>query len=308
MEGEAFRAVKEELKKEPEVLQRFARSDLPRAPKGSIFVGAGDSYAAAMAGFYASAGRCIALDPYSLASAPELAEGVEVFLISISGRTSSNLAAARKVSGLAKKTTTITADGRSQLAELTDEAVVLPMTYVPRTPGMLSFTLSLLAVVGLVVGMGRYDFRSVFEKAESNKGRIGWGKGTTYFLANSLGYTAAMYAAAKTYEFTGGRAQPELLEEFSHLELFTLGRSDLVNSFSCFDPSGMSRKLSRVLGEQGYGARVVPNAGNSGVERLFHAIFVCQLAIVEEAQVTGLSRPRFISREGRLHTSDYMIY
>jgi hypothetical protein len=308
MAGKVFRAVADELEKQAGILQRFSRSVLRRAPRDSIFVGAGDSYAAAVAGFYASMGRCIAVDPYSLVSAPELAEGVEVYFISVSGKTSSNLAAAGKVGRLAKRTTALTADADSRLARITDDAIVLPMTYVPRTPGMLSFGLSLLAVMKISGGDAECDFRAAFDRALLDKGRIGWGRGTTYFLANSLGHPAAMYAAAKTYEFTGARAQSELLEEFSHLELFTLGKSDSVNLFSCFDPLGMSRKLSRVLGEQGYNAHVIPSWGNSKLGRLFHAVFTIQLSIVENAQESGLSRPRFLSAGGRLRASDYMIY
>jgi hypothetical protein len=308
MAGNGFRAVADEVERESGVLQEFSEADLREAPKGSIFVGAGDSYAASMAGFYASGRQCIAMDPYCLASAPRLAEGTEVFFISVSGRTSSNLAAARKVKGLARRTTALTADGQSTLARLADDVIVLPMTYAPRTPGMLSFCLSLLAVMKIAAGIGKCDFRRTFERARSDWGTIRWGKGSTYFLANSLGYPVAMYASAKTYEFTGTRAQPELLEEFSHLELFTLGRSDSVNSFSCFDPSGMSRRLSRVLGERGYSVGVVPCRGNSDVERLFHAVFTSQLATIEQAKAMGLSRPKFLSVGGRLQASDYMIY
>ena len=223
-------------------------------------------------------------------------------------RTTSNVAAARKVKGLAKRTTALTADGRSTLARLADDLVVLPMTYVPRTPGMLSFCLSLLAVLKMAAGIGKCDFRGIFERARSDRDAIRWGRGTTYFLANYLGHPAAMYAAAKTYEFTGARAQPELLEEFSHLELFTLGKFDSVNSFSCFDPLGMSSRLSEVLGECGYVAHVIPCRGDSDAERLFHAVFTSQLAITERAKGIGLSKPRFLSAAGRLRASDYMIY
>jgi fructoselysine-6-P-deglycase FrlB-like protein len=308
MVNNGLRAVADEVEKEPGVLQEFSKSDLRKAPGGSIFVGAGDSYAASMAGFYASGGRCIAMDPYSLASTPALAEGTEVYFISVSGRTSSNLTAARNVKGLAKRTTALTADGRSMLAGLADDVVVFPMTYAPRTPGMLSFCLSLLAVMKIAAGIGKCDFREMLEKARSDRGTTRWGKGSTYFLANSLGFPAAMYAAAKTYEFMGFRAQPELLEEFSHLELFALKKSDSVNLFSCFDPSGMSSRLGRILGERGYMVNIIPCSGGSDVERLFHAVFTIQLAIISQAKIVGLSKPKFLSSGGRLQTSDYMIY
>ncbi len=306
--GESWtQTLMDEVKRQPEALQKFSRSGLPKASPGSIFVGAGDSYAAAMAGFYASGGRCVALDPYSLASAPELAEGVDVFIISVSGRTSANLKAATKVRSLARGTTAITAVGGSPLGERVDEVVVLPMRYVARSPGVLSFSLSLLAVLKIAGEFAECDFRSSFAAALKDR-KAAWGKGTTYFLGNLLGHPAALYAAAKTYEILGARAQPELLEEFSHLELFSMTKSDAVNVFSSFDPSGTSARLGRVLKRQGYEVNVLPSRGETDAEMLFHAVFVSQLSVVARAKELGLSRPRFLASGGKLDASDRMIY
>jgi SIS domain-containing protein len=298
----------EEVRGQPAILEKFFRIPMPRASGGSIFVGAGDSYAAALAGFYASGGKCLALDPYTLASAPELAEGREVFFISVSGRTASNVAAARKVGRLARRTVAITAGRRSRLAAAADRSVVLPMEYLPRIPGMLSFTLSLAAVLKISGVDQRCDFRSMFEKASRGKARPTWAKGTTYFLGNYLAYPAALYAAAKTYELLGRKAHAELLEEFSHLELFSLGKGDAVNMFSCFDPGGVSDRLAKILREQGFEARAVPGRGTTGIEKLFHEVFLVQLAVIDEAVRAGLTEPKFLSSGGRLRASDAMIY
>src|SRR5438309_7221384 len=51
----------DEVRGQPEALEEFEKSEFPRAPKGSIFAGAGDSYAASLAAFYSSGGRCLAL-------------------------------------------------------------------------------------------------------------------------------------------------------------------------------------------------------------------------------------------------------
>jgi hypothetical protein len=308
MAGNLLQGLAEELGNQTPILQRFAHTRLPKAPRGSIFVGAGDSYAASLAGFYASKGRCFALDPYSLASAPGLAKGMEVFFISVSGRTASNVAAAKKVKRVAKRTTAITADRGSELANLADEVIALPMAYAPRTPGMLSFSVSLLAVLGISNGPGRCDFWKMWDWAQKDSEEVSWGRNTTYFLGNSLGYPAAIYAAAKTYELLGEKAHPELLEEFSHLELFSLRKSDVVNVFSCFDPLGASHKLSKALAEQRYESHVVPVRGSSDFERLFHAVFVSQLSVVGRAKEAGLSDPKFLSARGRLRISDCMIY
>ena len=303
-----MKAFVEEVKSQPHILEEFSRSRFPRAERGAILVGAGDSYSAAMSGFFSSGGACVALDPYHLASAPETAKGVDVFLISVSGRTASNLAAARRVRRLASRTIGITSDDGSELAGLVDEVVRLPMRYVPRAPGLLSYSLSLLAVLKIAGREERCDFEGAYAAAQKDDGSMGWANGTTYFLGNSLAYPAAMYAAAKTYEFFGARAHPQLLEEFSHLELFSLGHSDVVNVFSAFDPLGGSGKLAGALARQGYESHLVPGRGTSKTEQLFHAVFATQLSVLRRAGKLGLSAPGFLAAAERLAVSDSMIY
>jgi len=297
-----------ETERQPGILLEFSKSDFPRAKRGSIFVGAGDSYSAAVAAFYASKGACIAVDPYHLASSPEIARNADVFLISVSGRTASNLAAARKVRHLARRTVAITSDEKSKLAGLVEEVVRLPMRCLPRTPGLLSYSLSLLAVLSIVGHRGKCDFKGAFRAALRDEGNFRWGRGTTYFLGNSLAYPVAMYAAAKTYEFLGAKAHPQLLEEFSHLELFSLGQSDAAIVFSAFDPSGASDRLANALAREGYESYLVPTAGSSETERLFHAVFASQLSVLRRAGELKLSEPSFLRTAGRLAVSDSMIY
>jgi len=278
------------------------------ASRGSIFVGAGDSYAAALCGFYISGGHCLALDPYSLAGAPTTAAGREVFFVSASGRTSANIAAARRVRGVARVTTAMTADHRSKLAGVTDRTVRLPMTLVPRSPGLLSFSLSLLAVLKASNVNVSCDFRRAFQIAGSDCRKVLFGRGTTYFLGNSAAYAVSTYAAAKVYEFFGAKAHAELLEEFSHMELFSLSKSDAVNVFSCFDASGIGSKLISALAKHGFKSRVTPSRGSTVAERLFHSVFVTQLAVLREAKRSKLSEPHFLKTKDRLAISDAMIY
>lgn len=302
-----IRELESEAEGQPRELSRFAKVSLPKSPRGSVFVGAGDSYAAALAGFYASGGRCIALDPYALASEPEAADGAEVFFISVSGRTSSNVLASAKVRGFARKTVAITAVEHSPLAKSTDETVWLPLNYVPRTTGLLSFTLSAMAVLKVVGIMGSCDFQRIFDEARADCRRLELADGTTYFLGNHLAHAAAIYSSAKVHEVLGGRAHAEALEEFSHMELFSLASSDAVNLFSAFDPMGMSGKLRDALSKEGFRAAVVPARGRSAAESFFHSVFVAQLWCLAEAGKMGLAKPRFL-RTKRLRLSDSMIY
>ena len=301
-------ALADEVDSQPGVLKRFACDNLPVARKGTVFVGAGDSYAAALAGFYVSGGRCIALDPYVLASNAGFADDADVYFVSVSGRTSSNALAAERVRRHARRTIALTAAEGSRLAGLTDRVVRLPMDYSPRTPGMLSFSLSLLAVLKIAGASVDADFESALGMARKEKLRFSKGAGTTYFLGNSLAYPAALYAAAKTYEILGSRAQAELLEEFSHLQLFSLERTEVVNAFASFDPLGFADLLGVALAKGGLRQNVVNEWGRSAAERLFHAVFVAQLSVLAMARKRGLAAPSFLSSRGALETSDAMIY
>jgi len=308
MAGNRMSAFALEVERQPGVLLKFSNSNLPKARKGSLFVGAGDSYSAAMAGFFASNGSCIAIDPYHLASTPGIAREADVFLISVSGRTASNLAAAKKVRTVAKRTIAITSDQESKLADLVDEVVRLPMRYHPRAPGLLSYSLSLLAVLRIAGRGQKCDFESALRAARKDEKNIHWGGGTTYFLGNSLAYPVAMYAAAKTYEFLGAKAHPQLIEEFSHLELFSLESSDAVNIFSAFDPLRVAGRLAEALAHQGYASHVVPSLGGSETDQLFHAVFTSQLSLLRRASELRQSKPDFLKATGRLAVSDSMIY
>jgi len=301
-----LKEVADEAKAQPGVLADFAKSKLERVPAGSIFVGAGDSYAAAVAGFYVSNGRCLALDPYSLLASPEMASGRDVVFVSASGRTSSNVAAARRVMGLAHRTWALTADDKSKLARATDETVKIPMDYVPRTTGMLSFSLSLLAVVRMSSSLGSCDFGRAWRWAGRHSANVRFGGGTTYFLGNSAAFALSLYAAAKGYELLGAKCHAELLEEFSHMEVFSLRKQDSVNVFGCFDPAGMGEKLCRLIRTRGFDARHIAGDG-SATERLFGSVFAAQLAALKEASARGLSEPKFLS-SGSLAVSDRMIY
>ena len=91
----------------------------------------------------------------------------------------------------------------------------------------------------------------------------------------------ALYAAAKTYEFFGSRAQAEQLEQFSHMELFSLRKEDSVSVFSSSDRMAMGKKLVAALCANGYSASLVGPRGRNNLERLFYEVFLTQLSVVD---------------------------
>ncbi|MEM3018578.1 MAG: hypothetical protein QXO25_06850, partial [Candidatus Bathyarchaeia archaeon] len=106
-----------EIRSQAETLPAYADylSSLPAVPQSErggrncLFTGAGDSFAAAMATEYLAIRKARSLDPYELAREPSIAADQHLYIISVSGRTRSNVEAARSATGIARKVTAITA-------------------------------------------------------------------------------------------------------------------------------------------------------------------------------------------------------
>jgi len=249
------------------------------------------------------------LDPYVLISAPELSRTRTVVFISVSGRTQSNIASAKKVKSIAGKTMALTASASSPLTRATEEAVTIPYRYRPRVPGTLSFTLSLVAALKLASVDCSCNFPRLLRLAEVDASALRFSDaGTSYFLGNHASFAAALYAAAKSYEFFGARAQAQLLEEFSHLELFSLRKRDVVNVFSSADPSRAAERLAGALSERGYRSCLVKSRRANKLEGVFHAIFTTQFAVLEKMRSEGRTSPYFLGSRQKLSLSDSMIY
>jgi fructoselysine-6-P-deglycase FrlB-like protein len=301
--------VEAEVSSQPASLSAFLEEPLVRAPAGSIIVGAGDSYAASHIASHLSSMRHTALDPYELASSPALALGKTVYFVSVSGRTASNIAAAKAVAGFAKETTAITANPGGGLSDATDGAIFIPYKFSPRLPGTLSFSLSLLALLKLTEGRFACDFARMYSRAERDAGRIVFSeRGTTHFLGNGAAFPACLYAALKVCEIMGSAVQCSLLEEFNHSAVFALNRGDAVNIICAFDPLGLGRKLSVSLRGHGFRASAIPAFGSNPQEQIFYFVFLSQLAVLRKAESKGLSRAYFVRAPGKLSISDSLIY
>jgi len=178
-------------------------------------------------------------------------------------------------------------------------------------PGTLSFTLSLLAALRLAAVDHECDFRLLYQEAEKASRQVRFSNGgTTFFLGNHVDFEVSMYAAAKVYELLGGSAQAELLEEFSHLELFSLRSADEVDVLLSADPSGAGPRLVAALRRNGF--RAVTIGETEGAETMTDAVFrntfLFQLAVLERMKSKNLSVPYFMKSAKKLDVSDSMIY
>jgi len=302
-------AVADQVARQPEALSACLNEALRRAPTGSLLVGAGDSFAASSIASYLSSMRHQALDPYELSSDAAVATGRTAYFVTVSGNTVSSVSAARAVRKVAKMRVAITANAKGKIAGVVDESIFIPCGYVPRFPGTLSFSLSLLVLLKLTSGRFECDFAGASAQARRDAGKLLFSdRGTTYFLGNNAAFPVGQYSALKMYEFLGARAEGERLEEFSHAPVFSLRKDDAVNVFCAFDPRQLGEKLAASLRKRGFNAVAILPFGSNRFEQVFHMIFLAQLAVLRRARSVGRSHPYFVGAKDRLAVSDSMIY
>ena len=304
-------SIAKEFKAQPSLLRSFRESPLwSELGDGGdpIFVGAGDSYAASLCASFLAGPRVLALDPYSLAESVSWARGRSVYVVSVSGETRSNIELARALKGVAKLTVAITCNPKSRLAAAADSVAELPFKPRRKSPGIATFALSLGAVLKVCGLESGCDFDEVLSRSTevAKRIRIASGRNLTYFAGNNEAYSASVYGAAKIYEILGGRAQASLLEEFSHMPLFSLSTLDRVNVIE--SPNGRKgEQLQGKLADGGYSSSLVRLEGDP-VERLYLLVFSMQRAVIEAARKEGLKIPYFLGAKKKMRISDEMIY
>ena len=301
--------VADQVARQPQALRSYLNEAQPEAPPGSLFVGAGDSYAASSIASYLSSMRHWALDPYELISDAGVATGRTVYFVTVSGNTASSVSAVNATKEVSKRRVAITANAKGKIADVVDEAIFIPYGYAPRLPGTLSFSLSLLALLKSGCSPFECNFLSVDSRARRDAKKLLFSdKGTTYFMGNSAAFPIGLYSALKLYECLGARAQAERLEEFGHAPVFSLRKGDAVNVFCAFDPLRKGQKLAVSLRKKGFDATAILPYGSNRVEQAFYLIFLAQLAVLRKTKTIGRSRPYFVDAKGKLAISNSIIY
>jgi len=307
--GATLSTVGDQLARQPAILGSFLNEPLPEAPAGSLFVGAGDSYVASSIASYLSLMKCQALDPYELISDTDVAMNRVSYFVTVSGNTTSSISAAKAVRAVAKGRVAITANARGKIADAVDEVIFIPCEYVPKLPGTLSFSLSLLALLKSASGRFKCDFLAVYSRAKHDAKKLQLSdEGTTYFLGNNAAFPIGQFSALKMYEFLGAKAQAERLEEFNHAPVFSLHKADAVNIFCAFDPLHIGQKLMTSLRRIGFNATAILPFGSNRFEQVFYLIFLAQLAVLQRAKSVGRLLPYFVGAKDKLAVSDSMIY
>ena len=295
---------------------RYLRSlDAPPDFEGTgsncVFVGAGDSFAAAKAAEYLSGFRARALDPYDLLLKPTAVEGKHLFVISVSGRTRTNIEAAKAVHGIAKRVTAITSDVHSALAETCDDVIELRFRKTGAvTPGTVSYTTTLLACYSRVRELPAIpDLQQVFDSSVKWSDTIELPTGGTVFIVGTgLGYCMAIYGAAKIFEVLGSKSQYQATEQFSHMELFSLSDGDLVLLIPSSGADGKAAQLEDLLAGSGWNvAKTSLIEGDEVVHSILTSMQL-QILVWRTALRLGLEECSFKRKEKNLRISDKMIY
>ncbi|MDH5703565.1 MAG: SIS domain-containing protein [Aigarchaeota archaeon] len=312
----SLEAMRQEIEFQVDDLRRYQlyldTVERPSHRERPAFLGCGDSFAAALAAQHISNHQAIALDPKEAALNPAALDGRRLFVVSVSGRTSANIEAARIGKRRGCGVTAITADPGSRLAEEADELIELRFRSAGAlTSGTVSFTTSLLAcfhVLGVKPNLATLGtvLRSAKNWSRSFLPPI---RATTFFLGSGLGYALALYGAAKIFESLGAKSQAQHTEQFSHMELFSLTASDVVviiDLGSAPDPTG-NRLFSR-LREAGFKAFMLHSEkGEASAASVATAIHL-QTVAYRAAKSRGWGSIAFVRDKRRLRLSNYMIY
>ena len=277
----------------------------------AVFCGSGDSLAACMLAEAFSPHGARAADPLDLLKFPGSAAGRDLYVVSVSGRTVSNVRAAREAAEReGPGATAITSRPESPLAGACARTVRLQMGNTDAvTAGTISFVDAALTCVSLVGGFERCDAAALFAEAGEAAARFPapGGRGAVTFLGNRMTYPLAMYAAAKMAEVLGADARYERIEQFSHMGLFSSRPGDTaVILEGDNDHSGrLAASLERA------GLRVVRAGGGAGAGPVGQALFLAflaQLVPLRMARAEGRTECHFLADDAQLGASNRMIY
>src|SRR5438093_9000192 len=244
----SIKAMKEEIRNQEPDLPRFISEIRVKGPltierSALVFAGSGDSYAAAVFAQELSQGESAASDPYELMTNTRRIRGKTLVLISVSGRTKTNVVLARKAKRMAKETIALTANPKSPLAKECDQTFQLKYRAAGiLTSGTVSFTTSLLACASLLGSLPRtVKIKTALTDA------VRWAANpkeaserSFLFTGSGVNYALDLYGAAKINVLLGAKAEAVYPEQLGHAKLFTIAKErDFVVCISSGDDKAM---------------------------------------------------------------------
>ena len=269
--------------------------------KNVFFSGSGDSLASSMLAESFSSGKIRAMDPLDLYKNKELVKTKSVYFVSISGNTITNI----KTAANAKNSVAITSQPHSKLANASDSVILLtaPNSGV-FTAGSISFLESALTCISLVTKFALPDTSKLFLNVKNNAKKANLSK-RVFVLGNLYTFPLAMYCAAKFYEVLGYDAHYSRLEQFSHMELFSIKKGDTVIIFEEKNPHNTQlRKNIKKIGIN----IIQPSLPENKISQMLYCTFFSQLIVLFEARKKQQKECYFITAKKIRNVSNKMIY
>lgn len=298
----SIEAYENDIKLQLDFLKSFKKQKPLSIPnqKNIIFSGSGDSLVSSMLAESFSDGLVKAMDPLDLYQNNSLAKSKQIYFVSISGNTITNI----KVAKIAKKAVAITSQPQSRLAKASNRTILLnsPNSGI-FTAGSISFLESALTCITLVSNI-KIPNVSLFRKAAASAKKAKLSK-RIFVLGNLYTFPIAMYCAAKFYEILGYDVHYSRMEQFSHMELFSAKKGDTVIIFEEKNPH------TKQLGEnlKNVGINVVhPDVPKEKLSQVIFCVFFSQLISLSEAKRVNKKECHFVTAEKIRDVSNRMIY
>lgn len=289
---------------QPEFLNSFCpKKPIPlKQQKNVIFSGAGDSFVSAMLAEVFSNYLVKSFDPLDLLKSKTLTKNKTIYFVSISGNTVSNI----KVAKMIKNSIAITSKPQSRLANACNASIILtsPNSDV-FTAGSLSFLESALTCISLVTPLSIPNDSRIFRKALSDAKKSKFGK-RIFVLGSMHTFPIAMYCAAKFYEILGYDVHFERIEQFSHMELFSVKKDDTVIIFE--EKNSHNKQLVKNLKNLGLHVLHPTFGSKNKISQLLYYTYFSQLLPLFEAKKRRQKDCHFILSKKLRNVSDKMIY
>ncbi len=269
--------------------------------KNTLFTGSGDSLISSMLAESFSEGLVRAMDPLDLYKNKHLVKSKQVYFVSISGNTITNI----KVAKFAKKSIAITSKSDSRLAKASSDVILLnaPTNHV-FTAGSITFLESALTCISLVTPLSIPKDGLIFRKAKSDAKKAIISK-KIYVLGNLLTFPIAMFCAAKFYEVMGYSVNYSKIEQFSHMELFSIHPEDTVIIFE--EKNTHNTQLVQNLKKIGINV-IHPSLPSGKISQILYCTFFSQFLALNEAKKKRKKECHFVTSQKIRDVSNQMIY
>lgn len=281
-------------------------------PSNLAFAGSGDSYSAALWAQELSSGRAVAYDPSELALDPSRVKGKDIVLLSVSGKTRSNLQLAKSLGGVASKRIAITGSKDSPLSRECDETILLSYHHADGlTSGTASYTATLLACAHPLGQVPTLRVEHLVKAARLDTDRRDFflpKDATVVFVGSGLDYPLAIYGGLKVNEVLGLKSIWCTPEQLVHAIVFSLDKTKdrivLIEPYS----NRRVREIVRALSDIGFSIYSFSVPTQNPVIHSIGVAFHLQYFAYNQAIRLGLKECSFLSNEELLDVSSKLIY